>query len=200
MDRIKTKITKKTIALLVVLLVAVGSIGATYAFYSSKTEVKSNVFTIGSIETHINEDFPKQEVKPDSNGYAEFTKAVSVENTGKSDCLVRVRVTISPGKQSNQISLMKDETKLLFSNGSKVGDWIYKDDGYFYYTKVLSSGATTSTLFNKVKVSNANSIEDFDIAVYQEAVQAVVHNADGTKLTFDEDKLDTMYAIWNAYE
>lgn len=68
-------------------------------------------------------------------------------------------------------------------------DFTYnKNDGYYYYKKVLKKGETTPSLFTTVTISKnipQDEIKKFDIIVYQESYQSY--------------GFDTYQAAWNHY-
>jgi len=58
----------------------------------------------------------------------------------------------------------------------KAASWVYnKDDGFFYYTNPLGSGATTGTLLDKLIFTNEVGKEfinaEYDLVVKLEAIQ-----------------------------
>ena len=93
-----SKKSKITAALLMTVLVVAGSIGATLAYYSNETKVLSNQFTVANIDTDIVEEF--KEISE-----TEYTKLVTVKNTGNAPCLVRVRVEVTPSSEEANIKI-----------------------------------------------------------------------------------------------
>lgn len=177
------KIDKKYLvgvaALLVIL--CVGS-AFTWSYYQAELETKVNTFVAGNVETHIEEEFK-------GNSPTNFTKTPRIVNTGKNDCYVRVRLTMSP---FNAIITTNFE-----ATGAKE-DWVYNEaDGFYYYTKPLikgnTTGSTSSKLFTEINITNPEEVDGFNVDVYQEAVQAEVYKADGSKVTAYQD-------IWKIYE
>ena len=84
MNILKSK--KIIFALALGVAIMVTSTVGTLAYLKSNSGTVVNTFTVGSVETEIDED-----VDPNQN-----LKKVRVVNTGKNDCLVRMRVVISP--------------------------------------------------------------------------------------------------------
>ena len=137
-------------------LIIGGGVAGTYATLTAVTGDVINSFTGEVIETHIEEDFPEQDVKPDSS----LKKDVKIVNDGPSDAFIRARVTISPAE-----AVTIDGT---------TGDWVLAEDGWYYYKKVVSGPIngekfSTTSLMTKVNIP-ADIKEDFDVTVYQEAV------------------------------
>lgn len=103
----------------------------------------------------------------------------------------------TPAVEATQIPLQANEAKniqtdklALNVNGIQIGyggsittidelkaaSWVYnKDDGYFYYTNPLGSGATTGTLLDKLIFTNEVGKEfinaEYDLVVKLEAIQ-----------------------------
>lgn len=154
---LQSKNHRKTLIVLVIVL-SLGLISSVSAYFVDKA-TKKNSFTIGYVETKIEEEYvPPKELHPGVS----FVKKVTVKNTGPNDCYVRMLVTFSN-------SHMEKMCSIDYNND----DWEKNpQDGYWYYKNVLKSGETTEPLFNKVTVSNRaddNSLQDFDINVYHES-------------------------------
>lgn len=149
---------------------------ATLAVLLSGTGKLVNTFEPGNVTTEVREEFEPTETA------CVFRKEPVIANTGKNACYVRVRVTASPEEQ-------------LEISGWDTQNWTKKEDGYYYYNKVLESGASTTPLFKEVSVKEeyVDTIEGFEVNVYQEAVQAKMNAADGSSTT-------DVAQIWAAYE
>ena len=196
-----------TSAVLVLLLA-----GVTFAYLHRETGALVNTFSVGNVTTEITEDDPKQDG-------TDLTKEPIVKNTGANDCIVRVRVSVSPVALfdgGGPLKLADDEKESLvypFVDDVGLNDWIYHD-GYFYYQGVLKPDDRTSPVFNKVtgvfKENDSNQVIDdvkeagnFQVTVYQEAVQSVVHTEDGTTINamvsgeYDQTEANK---IWEFYE
>lgn len=178
---LKSKRTK--IALLSLVAVLVGATGlGTLALLTVRTEPLTNTFEIGNVRTEIEEVFEQTEVA------TEFKKEPRVVNTGANDCYVRVRVSISP---EEQVEIPDDAWDKI--NWSKQ----VEEDGdvYYYYVNALKSGEKTTPLFTTVSVKEEyiDTIESFEVTVYQEAVQASMSAADGSST-------NDAAVIWAAYE
>lgn len=179
--KIDFKLKKIRITLLSLIGILVFSTGTTIAYLQSKTDPLVNSFTIGNVTTQIEETFEKTEDWV-------FNKQPKVKNTGYdgegNTCYVRVRIVASP---ENQLELHG------FENYEK--DWKKGEDGYYYYQHPLKVGETTCAVFDTIEVKEdyRNTIEEFEVTVYQEAVQAVMTAKDGTTT-------DDMKEIWEVYE
>jgi len=190
--KIKNLFKNRKLVITVAALIAIFgvSVGGTLAFLSSVTDEVVNKFTVGTIDTKLNEVIDGLNKEP------------SVENVGKSDCLVRIRVTISPSEVLDAgMSL-----DLPGSNWVKIGD-------YYYYEGIVAPNESTTDLFTTVTLpeswydKDGNILESefipFDIGLYQEAVQAVVYDENGNSISADNngnyDK-DKAIKIWEAYD
>lgn len=133
-------------------------IGGVSAFFYA-TGTKSNAFTIGYVETQIEEDYdPPSKLEPGVS----FKKDVKINNTGKNDCYIRVLVEFSDSQMGN-LCILDYNTNA----------WTYNDDdGYWYYNQKLKAGESTESLFTNVKISedaDPADFEDFDILIYHES-------------------------------
>lgn len=197
-----------TSAVLVLLLA-----GVTFAYLHRETGAVVNTFSVGNVITEIDEGEPSQ-------SGSDLTKEPYVKNTGENDCIVRVRVSVSPVElfdADGPLKLADSTEKQLeypFKEGDKLNDYWEYHEGYFYYQGVLNPNESTLPVFNKVtgvfKGDDSGQVIDavkeagnFQVTVYQEAVQSVVHKEDGTTINAIVDgKYDQTNAnkIWEFYE
>lgn len=177
------KSKKVRIACVALMLIFACSLSAgTLAVYMSGTDKLQNHMELGNVTTEIEEEFKSTKEK------TVFEKKPIVTNTGENDCYVRARVNASPEEQ-------------LDITGWDTTNWVYNAaDGFYYYQKVLKAGKDgkgdkTSALFTQVAVKKdfVDTIEGFEVNVYQEAVQSTMNAADGTSTT-------DMTKIWQAYD
>lgn len=130
------------------------TVGSAMAYFTSYSTAKGAVkLNIGFTET-----VPEEKV--DSGG-----KHVTIKNVGDYDCFVRAKV----------FSVVDVDFKA--SEGWRAGG-----DGYWYYDKVVASGASTSELlvtFEYPKNTEEEKTEAFDIIVVQECTP-VVYDEDGS--------------------
>lgn len=182
----------KKILLAVCLLVVIGA-GATIAYYSAYTQALTNTFSGSDIDTEIEEE-------TGING----KKVPSIENTGASECIVRMRVNISPESAGAEVVLDYD-----------TNNWVDGKDGFYYYQGVLPVGEKTEPLFTMVKIAGAETDGDgasttdawieflekypnFSITLYQEASPVSV---DGQSALVDGayDQSAAM-EVWNKFK
>lgn len=190
MKRLEKSGKKKIIgAFLGGVLVMGTALGVTLAYYHTETDKVVNEFTVGNVTTELVEDFYKVTE-------TEFTKTPKVINTGADSCLVRLRMTVTPESVADRETVDAD--------GNVTGDyldisgwsakWIDGKDGFLYYSDILQPGESTEPVFTTVTVNHneLNPWEDFDIILYQEAVQAELVNG-GTTITNPDE-------IWETYD
>ena len=97
-----------------------------------------------------------------TNNKLKVKKEVRVKNNG-SDTYVRMQILFSDSDMQQYCTVNWNTT-----------DWELKNDGYYYYKKILPKGSKTTPLFTTVTVSkNApeDEMKDFDIIVREESLQ-----------------------------
>ena len=165
---------KKVLALVLALCLAMAiGVGATVAYLTFVTEEKVNTFTVGNVTIELTEPqweaVGKEEAKEVYGGEA-LAKDPTVTNTGKNPCFVRVSVE-GLGCLGNAGMI---EYRTNYVKGALGDDWV-KEGDYFYYTKPLAIGESTTALFDQivipVDVENGDGTE-YDIVVNAYAVQA----------------------------
>lgn len=144
------------------------------AAYQSAFDTARNMIVPGNIETEIDEDFPDPpSIIPGQD--TEISKRIWVSNSpsGKDvfskDCFVR----ISLGYSNSDIG------KAVILKGLDTENWIYSDDGFYYYKKVVHEGESTTPLCSgftvdrtKLEQTYWNLIKDFQLQVYEEAIES----------------------------
>ena len=169
---------KKIVAIALVACLALTVIaGATLAYFTDKTEVEENVFTVGNVDITLTE--PKWDANgtqdaPEVYPGEKLAKDPTVENVGANPCFVRIKVTgldcLAP---AGLITLKTD-----YVDGISA-EWV-EYDGYYYYYKdgcgVLAAGVKTDALFDQIVIptdlKNGDAQTEFHVDVYAEAVQA----------------------------
>lgn len=136
------------------LLVSVSSVGS-YS-YSQDSDSTVNKYTVGNANCSIVESLTKPSTYRKGTS---FSNSVSVENTGNVPCYIRVH--IAP-KYSTSYSFN------VSSSWSKDGDW-------YYYSKSVNPGDTTSPLYTTVTLNvdmTSWSANDMQIVKYAECIQS----------------------------
>ncbi len=162
---------KKKLSLMIAAgVLAVTVVGGSLAWFTSK-DAETNHFSTGSISHKIVEDFNKKGASKDLLPGDEVNKDVWIKNTGKSEALLRVKIT--PQWVTNEDvadnDLETDVIQLVFAENvqtevnSGVNDtakWVCGKDGYFYYTSILPVNTDnierqTAQLLDAVRLSGA---------------------------------------------
>lgn len=157
---------------LIVLIVSIVSfiflgIAVTFAFLTANDNAE-NKLKIAETDTAIIDDFePPSAISPGVT----FKKTVSVQNTGKTNSFIRMKIIFSDSKAEEFCAL----------DGMDTENWEYCDDGYYYYKHIVAPSAATQPLFTDITIKTTKSdgtsytiydMVDFDITVYAEAIQA----------------------------
>lgn len=153
----KTKIKKLAVVAVILLCLAVGVQGTLAVF--TATDTATNVITTGNIKIKLHEQRLNDQQKPepfkDVIGVVpgdEVSKIVTVENTGNNPAWVRISIGVTINLAEG-VEGEADKTLVSFDIGD---DWT-ELDGYYYYTKALGAGETTTPLFEHVIFSDSMS-------------------------------------------
>lgn len=99
------------------------------------------------------------------------------------DCYVRVSLAYSNSDIGRAVTM----------KGQNTTDWVYSDDGFYYYKNVLKEGESTRPLCTgfmveaeKIEKTYWKELKDFQIQVYEESVEAKPY--------------ESCQAAWEAYE
>ncbi len=142
-------------AVIIVLCVAIG-VGFTFAFYTQETKA-DNIITMGNIKAEVSSltvDEGGEDVEFDGKIVSTVPGKktpwkLSVKNKGNHSAYVRVFAEKTITAKDAQSKL--DGELLCFDFNSE--EWIYAEDGYYYYYKALEPESETETLFNEVFLS-----------------------------------------------
>lgn len=189
---LKTMNKKVKIVLASLLLVMTVFAGLTLADLLEKANSLTNTFTIGSIDTEIEEN-------PPAVVDGKISKQPKIKNTGKNDALVRARVTVSPQSIIDEFGIVLEMNTAHWTDGG---------DGYWYYKNLLKPSELTEPLFTSVKGKDIVSdgqinvgLADLEIAIYHEAIQSsVLIDGDNVKATTGDITNETTNSIWKHYE
>ncbi len=159
----KRKKTAGTVLLGAVALVLAGGVtaGQALAYFTSYASAGGRVqLSLGFTETETNDTV------------RDWTKHISITNTGENDCYIRVKV-------------FAGEKYRDFLEYSQEGEsWVQDEDGYWYYGQVVMPGETTGELLvrlHREKLSMTvedGEEEEFNVIVVQECT-AVLHDGAG---------------------
>lgn len=177
------KTAKGMMAAGALLMAAALGFEGTYAYFTYLREVR-NRLSVGHNEITITEDYdPPEEITPGED--TSFYKKVQVRNTGPVPCYVRVRLEYSDSHMKQFCTnVLKGNRAPAEEWGAVIeefsgGAWIFGDDGFYYCRDVLEPGETTGLLLEQVEVSvpeeQSDMVTEFEILVYGESVQTMVH-------------------------
>ena len=126
------------------------------AAYQSAYDKAVNIVTPGNISSEIGEDFPNPPtIVPDK------------------DIDIAKKIWVSNGYSNSDIG------KAVTMKNTDSENWIYGDDGFYYYKKILREGESTTQLCTGFLIDHARVekkywklLNEFQIQVYQESVEA----------------------------
>ena len=150
-------------------MMLVGSIGA----YMTDMDSASNVMSIGNNTIEIVENF-----QPPEGGYKGgevIPKEVKVTNIESVPCYVRVYLESTYNERDIvYINNTVDDYLQHIPFDVVFSDWFVGVDGWYYYSKPLDVGESTTNLIDSVKYLYDNDwyyLRDIDIYVYSESIQ-----------------------------
>lgn len=178
---------KKVLAMAASLaLVAVIGVGATLAYFTDKTDTKTNVVTMGKVDINLEEDSVEDngqvagEIKEEGIDFtnvmpgdvlSKIPKVTVAEDS--QEAYIRVKIEIEPDEILSGADIDSNAIfKWLDIDGSK---WVKGQDDYFYYQEIANP-LDELTLFTKVTVPSTlgnNAAEgSFNIKIQAEAIQS----------------------------
>lgn len=149
--------------LLSILLIGVVAIGITLAIQVANDVTLKNSFAYLIVDTEIEE--------PDRGNEAD--KKPTVSNKGTTSVFVRAK-TIVATQNGSSVPVTEDDITFKYNTSvsTEKGYWI-KKDGWYYYSKALAPGETTTMLFDGVEVNiDLDKGALFDVIVSHESVAA----------------------------
>lgn len=170
----KKSLNKKTLGLAgaALFLTAGLSVGSVMAYFTTYTQVSGGVsLSLGTTST-----IPEETVE-------DWTKHVTIENTGDIDCFVRVRAFAGSQYQDS----------LVYSGEN----WSLAADGYYYYSEILSPGETSGELL--IAIDNMESNQSFNVIVVQESAP-VIYDGDGNPIGDWDHILDSGENVYDSSE
>ena len=170
----KKSLNKKTLGLAgaAFFLTAGLSVGSAMAYFTTYTQVSGGVsLSLGTTST-----IPEETVE-------DWTKHVTIENTGDIDCFVRVRAFAGSQYQDS----------LVYSGEN----WSLAADGYYYYSEILSPGETSGELL--IAIDNMESNHSFNVIVVQESAP-VIYDGDGNPIGDWDHILDSGENVYDSSE
>ena len=156
-------------------LLLVGLVGGTVAWLMTSTGDVENTFEPGFVPPTINETFNGQE-----------KTNVSVTNSGNVPAYIRAAVIINwVDDEGNIIAEPEDHNYEGPIGGT---DWVESSDGYYYYTKPVAPGGSTSVLIKSIKPTSGSKYA-LQVDIAAQTIQAVPSSvvAEKWKVTVNAD-------------
>lgn len=161
----KKNFNKKSLCLAAAALALTASlsVGSAMAYFTTYTTASGGVtVSLGSTVTE-----PQETV-------SDWTKHITIQNTGDYDCYVRVKVFAGD----------KFKDGLVFSDAD--GKWSPGEGDYYYYSDIVPAGGSSGELLVKINFDSEEVKEDFNVIVAQEC----------TGVLYDDN--GNPYADWNV--
>lgn len=152
-----------TLIISLVALCAV-AVGGTLAWLFDSSGKLENKFYVPDAEIDIEEKFDGSE-KTD----------VGVTNIGKTEVYVRVMLVETWRNSGDQVVAKPEGAVVNYEFGSD--DWVKGSDGYYYYTKPLAVGATTSNLIDRATCKVPEGAALMDLEVVAQGIQSTPKDA-----------------------
>lgn len=204
----KNKIIKNKKYIVICSLFFCLCVGVTLALTSMVGNKLTNSFTLGSVETEIDEDGPK--IHDDH-----IDKQPYVKNTGTNSALVRMRVTISPDELIKEygIDLVYNGKTYEYDptedNWEDTADyWVYSN-GFWYYTGIIEANKRTEPLFTKVTGNGIienngliSELEGLEITVYYDSIQSVARDENDVEIKATTGDINnvTTQQLWSIFD
>ncbi len=168
----KKYLNKKCLCLAGAAFLLAGSVtvGSAMAYFTTYATASGGAqISLGFTETVPREEIP----------IVDWTKRISVDNTGSVDCFVRVKIFAGEKFREHLDENISGEG---WTKGQEPDENGYF---YYYYDQVVPAGGTTENQLT-AHIDNMESTEDFNVIVVQESTP-VLYDADGSP-----------YADWNV--
>ncbi|MPQ42619.1 TasA family protein [Clostridium tarantellae] len=145
---------KIPIILFIIFIIALSLVGGTYAWFVN-AQKKINNFTLGDIKHEILYNFKEQGAAEDILPGEIVNKDVWIHNKGKSDALLRVKITPIWKKKDGSGTEIKNNDVILNFVSDVDTNWQKGNDGYYYYKKVLSAHEGSQAHAENNKIDNS---------------------------------------------
>lgn len=147
----KKYINKKSIIIASVMLLLLATVGTTLAYIFTETKPVENTFNPSKVSCAVveNNGTPVTGSVTDTGNVKEN---VQIKNTGDTDAYIRVAVVVNWASADGSCVWAQkpadDDYTITYnlSNG-----WFNGGDGFYYYSKAVSPGESTSVLIDKAK-------------------------------------------------
>ncbi len=203
-DKVKYKEGSQTkLALVFVSICLIITIGITLAYYNSVVSIDNKLAT-NKPEVELIEKFSQGSTFLPGE---KVDKQIKFSNSGKIDALIRVKysdiwIDLNDKSVDGDTDLVVKEWTKAWNN-----EWIDGNDGYFYYTKILRTGAITNIILDKLvlldKASNDDHDFDYSALAYKiifELDACMVSN-EAAQISFGKSiKISGENVTWSDYD
>ena len=147
----KRYINKKSIIITSVILLLLVSVGTTLAYVFTETEPVENIFIPSRVSCEVVEN-GNEPVSGSLVNISDSKNNVQIQNTGDTDAYIRVAVVVNWASADGSCVWAQtpadDDYTITYnlSNG-----WFNGGDGFYYYSKAVSPGESTSVLIDEAK-------------------------------------------------
>lgn len=152
--RVRMKSRRITSVAVAIAAVVMFSATGTFAYLKYKTDVIENKFKNGVVNITVNEEFTPEEITEEG-----VTKKVVIKNDsldGKlnvCECYVRVNLVATWVNDDGTISPINADELIEYTiNSSPDSGWTLRDDGFYYYSRLLKKDESTTHLLEKVSL------------------------------------------------
>lgn len=170
--------------LVAILLVATQ---VSYAYFKSSSSAENN-FNTADYDVKLEEYFPVSEWQENT----QLDKRISISNNGEADVLLRVSYNEMWYREVNNekriLNNLVNGQEIVKKNWTEefLNDFVLID-GWYYYTKVLSSGDTVTILESIEKLTDDyNSDEEYELDFHYEVLQS---HAESSKKVWGIDSI-----------
>lgn len=154
---------------LAVLLLALLALGLAAGMHIGEALAYFTTYASASGKVQVSLDFTETETGDDVK---DWTKHISIKNTGDQECFVRVKV-LAGEKYRDHLAV----------SPAAAGDWEQKEDGYWYYSRPVAPKEQTGELLAALKkeslrddIGNGEQ-EEFNVIVVQEYTPVLYNEA-----------------------
>ena len=179
------------ISILSLALVCIIGVGATLAYFTDKTETKTNTFTTGNVGISLIDETNPEDGEIAGVPGDVLSKIVGVNTDADSaDAYVAVRVAVTDVVAPNAVSIKNEEIAAQISDiiASRVDAdlWASKDMGngdvVYYFKSVVPADTKNLVLFNNIPIPGSEWNNEYAELSFNVRVQAAAIQADNTDL------------------
>ena len=153
----KKYINKKSIIIASVMLLLLVAVGTTIAYIFTETEPVENTFNPSKVSCAVVEK-GYEPVSGEIQNISDKKSNVQIKNTGDTDAYIRVAVVVNwMNADGTRVWATKPVEAVEGADGDYTitynlsNGWFNGGDGFYYYSKAVSPGESTSVLIDEAK-------------------------------------------------